>query len=642
MAVLNPSFRRIQPLPTRARLEELMIQAERMVEQKAAQSVELAQQALQMAQQLNLEVAQHRAYLLLGRAHYQNGNSRQALAYLELLEQTPLGSRLSAEWHLMMGRCYSDLGEVQLATTHLTKAVEQARAVGYNDLTTAAFNALAGVYYTQGNYAEALTTLNQAVHLARELGQTYQEAKFLNNIGQIFTRMGNHAAALENLLQAYSLIRTIPDSAQNEATYLLSIGALHQQMNNLELAYDCFSRALEWGRSTQNRRVECVALNNLANLALLQEAWERAQESFEAALALARDLGNKHFEIDNLDGLGQVFRAQGAFEKAIHCHRQVLQMAQALEDQEGVVEALLNLGRDYLAANWAEEALTALLKALELAQQQGYLKAVYAAHQHIALAYRRKGSFEQALEHHEAFFRVREQVLEQERKQQGQMLAAQFALERARHERALLQQLTQQTHSRTAEQIERLEETQLELLNVLAALSEYRRDPSDEHVFRVAEYAAQIATALGWPNERVEELRKATLLHDLGKAGLPEGLLEKGGHLTEDERLQMQRHTEIGRELLESGRSPLLRLAASIAYNHHERWDGSGYPQGLKGEAIPLEARIVAIADCYDVLIWGRPYHPPLTPFEAAAELKRQKGHQFDPKLVRVALEVFR
>ncbi|WP_051195776.1 tetratricopeptide repeat protein [Meiothermus rufus] len=640
--MLNPPFRRTQPLPTRARLEELLAQAERSVEQKTAESVKLAQQALHMAQQLGLEAAWQRACLLLGRAHYQNGNSRQALTCLTSLEQARLGPRLSAEWHLIMGRCYNDLGETPLATTHLTKAVEQAQAIGHSDLTTAALNALAGVYYTQGNYVEALTALNQAVQLARVLGQTHQEAKFLNNIGQIFTRMGNYAAALENLLQAYSLIRTIPDNAQNEATYLLSIGALHQQMNNLELAYDCFAKALEWGRSAHNPRVECVALNNLANVLLLQESWERAKEYFEAALALARDLGNKHFEIDNLDGLGQVFRTQGAFEKAILYHQQVLQMAQALEDREGVVEALLNLGRDYLAANWAEEALTALSKALEQAQQQGYLKAVYEAHQLIARAYRYKGQFEQALEHHEAFFRVREQVLEQEKQQQGQMLTAQFALERARHERALMQQLTQQAQSRTAEQIERLEEVQLELLNILATLTEYRHDPNNEHVFRVAEYAAQIATALGWPSERVEELRRASLLHDLGKVGLAEELLEKCGPLTEAERLQMRHHTEIGHELLAPNRSSLLKLAASIAYSHHEHWDGSGYPQGLKGEAIPLEARIVAIADCYDVMTRGRAYQPPLTPLEAAAELKRQKGRQFDPELVEVALKVFR
>lgn len=640
--MFNFPLRRSLPQASLARLEELLAQAERTAEPAPARAIEFGSEALYLSIQLNQEALRHRVELLMGKAHFLNADSKQALNYLESLVHAPLGPRQSTELYYWLGRSYNDQGDAERATTHLVRAAEQAQAAGFGELNAAALNALAEVYYTQGSYVEALTTLNQAVQLARVLGQTHQEAKYLNNIGQIFTRLGNYAAALENLLQAYSLIRQTPDHAENEAAYLLSIGTVHQQMGNLEVAHGCFRQALEWGRNAANRRVECVAFNNLANVALLREDWEAAKGYFEAALAIARDLGNRNFEMDNLDGLGQVYRAQGLSEKAIWNHQMAFQMAQDLKNQEGAVDALLNLGRDYLASGQTEAALAPLEEALGLASRAGRRKSAYEAHLLMGKSYKMLGDFERALEHHESFFAVREQVFEHESRQQGQMLAAQFALERARHERTLMQQLTQQAHSRTAERIEQLELTQLELLDTLAVAGEYRHNPTDEHVFRVAEYAAQIATALGWSGERVEQLRQATLLHDLGKVGVPEGLLEKNGSLEGEERLKVQRHTEIGRALLEPNRSPLLQLAAAIAHSHHERWDGGGYPQGLRGEQIPLAGRIVAIADGFDVMTKGRAYQPAMTAQEATAELKRQSGRQFDPELVEAALKVFR
>jgi putative two-component system response regulator len=136
-------------------------------------------------------------------------------------------------------------------------------------------------------------------------------------------------------------------------------------------------------------------------------------------------------------------------------------------------------------------------------------------------------------------------------------------------------------------------------------------------------------------------LRRAAPLHDVGKIGIPDAILLKPGKLTPEEFELMKTHTTIGAEILSGGRSPLVRLAQNIALTHQERWDGSGYPRGLAGEAIPLEGRIVALVDVLDALTHERPYKLAWPLDEAVAEIARQSGRQFDPRLVAVFLQLY-
>jgi putative two-component system response regulator len=136
------------------------------------------------------------------------------------------------------------------------------------------------------------------------------------------------------------------------------------------------------------------------------------------------------------------------------------------------------------------------------------------------------------------------------------------------------------------------------------------------------------------------KLRDAAPLHDIGKIGVPRAILRKPDVLTEDERAIMQRHARIGAEIMASGRSPVLRLAGEIARRHHERWDGTGYPDGLAGEDIPLAGRITAVADVFDALTHERPNKSAWGPKQAAAEIRGQAGRQFDPAVVDAFLQL--
>ena len=203
-----------------------------------------------------------------------------------------------------------------------------------------------------------------------------------------------------------------------------------------------------------------------------------------------------------------------------------------------------------------------------------------------------------------------------------------------REVRAQNRSLEEKVRARTRQ----LDLAHLELLERLARAGEFRDDETGQHTRRVGELAARIARALGRPADEVEMLRVAAPLHDIGKIGIPDSVLLKPGGLTPAERALMETHTTRGGAILAQGGSPLVRMAERIACAHHERWDGAGYPAGLAGEAIPLEARIVAVADVADALSSDRPYRPALTPAQVRAYIADEAGRHFDPAVARAFL----
>jgi putative two-component system response regulator len=165
------------------------------------------------------------------------------------------------------------------------------------------------------------------------------------------------------------------------------------------------------------------------------------------------------------------------------------------------------------------------------------------------------------------------------------------------------------------------------------------RDVPSGQLERIGAIAALLGSRLGLTRERAELLRIAAPMHDVGKIGIPDQILLKPGQLTDEERHEMKRHTEIGYELLSNSDSELLSMAAVIALTHHERFDGAGYPQGLTGQEIPLEGRIVAVADVFDALISDRVYRPAFPLDQAIETMVEGRGTQFDPAIVDVLLE---
>lgn len=185
-----------------------------------------------------------------------------------------------------------------------------------------------------------------------------------------------------------------------------------------------------------------------------------------------------------------------------------------------------------------------------------------------------------------------------------------------------------------------LRKTRLQIIRTLGRAAEYRDNETGMHVIRMSYFAQHLALAAGFDAAWAEDLLNAAPMHDAGKIGIPDHILLKAGPLDEAEWSIMRRHPEIGAQIIGEHDSGVLQMARTIALSHHEKWDGSGYPHGLAGEAIPMEGRIVALTDVFDALTSVRPYKKAWPVEEALAHIASQAGQHFDPRLAPLFLAI--
>jgi putative two-component system response regulator len=187
---------------------------------------------------------------------------------------------------------------------------------------------------------------------------------------------------------------------------------------------------------------------------------------------------------------------------------------------------------------------------------------------------------------------------------------------------------------------EALRRTQLQVVQKLGRAAEYRDNETGAHILRMSNISALLARKLGFEDDHVQDILHASPMHDVGKIAIPDSILLKPGSFTPEEWEIMKSHTTLGYQILSGADSKLLNLASEIALYHHEKWDGTGYPDGLQGENIPISCRIVAAADVFDALLSHRPYKQPWTLDEALAHMHAQKGRHFDPLVIDAFIEL--
>ena len=203
-------------------------------------------------------------------------------------------------------------------------------------------------------------------------------------------------------------------------------------------------------------------------------------------------------------------------------------------------------------------------------------------------------------------------------------------------QRETLEQIVRARTAALERSATRLKLSREETVRRLSRAVEYRDEETGGHTERMSAYSALLAGKLGLDDESI---RIASPMHDVGKVALPDHMLLRPGALSPEERVEMERHTLIGYRILAGSGSALLELGASIALTHHEKWDGTGYPRGLAGPAIPIEGQVAAVADVFDALTSDRPYRPAFSLDEAVQIMRGERGRHFDPRLVDRFLE---
>jgi diguanylate cyclase (GGDEF)-like protein len=634
-----PSF----PAPDRATVDALIAATTALLPTNPGRAFEMACEALTLADAMTYKLGQAQAHLLCGQTLHRLARLQEAEDHLEKARtlfhtlKVPLGE---ARALIASATVMRELGELPQAHKVLGEALTLSTQLGDLELQATVLNQQAALAQISGNASDALEQLQAALTIRHQLGDALGAAQCLNNIGQVHLSRNNLGTALSTLTQAFELLRTVDDPT-TMAHCLINIGYVHEELGDHQQSYDYHARALDLARTQNNHTLELYCLNNLAQAVSNLHRYQEATELFTQALSMAERIGIRYLAGCAHHGLGRSALGQGRTEDALDHYSAAVKIAEELGEQESEVDALLGLGEAYVSLRQYDQAQVHLERSLPLALSNELPKKVARIRVCLAQVAQATGQLKEALQHLWTVREVERELFNQDRERSVQQLTVQFDVERAHHETAVSQMQTeianqayQEAEAKVSEQTRRLVQTQVEVVTRLANAAEYRDDITGEHTLRVGHVAALLAAQLQLSADEVSMLQVAARLHDVGKIGISDTILQKPAKLTLEEFEVMKHHTDIGGKILAGGESPLLKMAEEIALFHHERWDGGGYPRGLKGEAIPLVARIVAVADVYDALSHARPYKRAWTQDEVMAELSRQSGRQFQPEIV--------
>jgi putative nucleotidyltransferase with HDIG domain len=561
--------------------------------------------------------------LLVALAEYELGNLKVAKEHaLGALKVWELASHPGQhlETLLLLGRVCRDLSELEEAQIYIQKALELAQRNQDLENEAKALNQLAGFFSMQGKFLEALKYLEPALERYQQSGNQKGQANVLNNLGIVRRRLGDYPLALEHAYEALRLCKDHDLGVRLELMCLNNIGVVYEETQNYNKAVEHYVQACQQSKLNGLYSIELFTTLNVGFVYLKQQNLAQSQAYFTYSLKLAQQLGSKQSTVMAWEGLGRIEQQRKNLLGALEHYQSAFSLADEIGDWEQQATLCVHLGRCYLELADLENALRFAQQSNVLAQNTGQRKTQVDAHWLLADIYEQLKQYQEANQHLREAHTLERELLNQETQQMNRNQAHKFELERVRSEE--------------------LGRNQSEMVYRLALAAEYRDDNTGEHIQRVGDMSALIARELGWSKAKTDILRQAATLHDIGKIAISDTILLKPGKLTPEEYDVVKTHTTLGAEILGDGRSELLRMAEQIARNHHERWDGKGYPCGLAGEEIPEVGRIVAVADVLDALTSERPYKRAWTLPEALEEIQNNAGTQFDPRVVAACLRV--
>lgn len=547
-------------------------------------------------------------------------------------------------------RLLDEAASIQMANPERARQLAlQARVIARADGDTAgeveSVYRLASVAFVGGRVDDAFGLASEACYHAKSLGVALVEAWAEHLLAVVHSQAANFSEALEHALTALDAYRSVGVDPPDEGSFLNTIALIHQEIGDIDRAIVTYEAALAANQHLDRRDFDAVTLGNIARLRASRKEFLPAVSLGHRAVELAR----RHAPdllTELLADLAEAYVGLADHHKAAECFAEARQAwlddAQRGEETPARSQLILMIaeGRVALRRGGLEDAISVLSSALELARRAEWRMIELEIHELLASAFKRSGRLEEALEHQEQRFELYKVVFNNTSDLRVRTL--QIA-----HDAATAQQQAEIMRLRASE-LEQIVHGggdgaaafQLDSFERLALFAEMRDGEDGQHTRRVGDLAAEVAHALGEHSDWCERLRVAARLHDIGKVAVPDVVSLKPGPLTVEDFEKMKVHTTAGHQILAGNSSAVFQLAAEAALTHHEWWDGSGYPHGLRGDVIPLAGRIVAVADVFEALTGERVYKRAWSVRDAVQYVVSGRGSQFQPEVVDAFMHV--
>jgi putative nucleotidyltransferase with HDIG domain len=479
------------------------------------------------------------------------------------------------------------------------------------------------------------------LYLLRSDTEGEEASMILRRIGRLYLDDGDIDAGLDCVTAALAVAELRGDSsAVAHATNIIAIS--HWQRGQLDEAETLYRQAGRMAEVAADARLVAMVEQNLGVIASMRGDVPRALRHYRTSLTGYRALGLDHYVANLLNDIGMAYADLGRWEDAEGTYREALALCEACGDASTALMIEVNRAAMRVARGDYVDAQVVCERVLQEARPLNDLRVLSEVYKHCGVIARELGRTDEA----EEYLRV---AFESAVRREDLLLAAESAREQAelyttlRRNREALQALNashrlfaklrvQRDIADVRHRIDRLERRFLDVVRQWSQSIESKDRYTLGHCERVADYTCAIARTMGFDEQTLFWLRIGAMLHDVGKIHVPSDILNKTTPLTPAERTIIERHAAAGAELLHDIEFPWDVLP--MIRHHHERWDGSGYPDGMAGDGIPLSARMLCVADVYDALTTNRPYRAAFSPVDALAAMRADRGRVFDPDIL--------
>ncbi len=517
----------------------------------------------------------------------------------------------------------------------------------------------------RGKYFESMKYFNIAHAIYAELDDKRGMATTFTNIGVVFSSQGRFDLAIDQHLKALAIFEEIND--RNRIAHSLnSIGVIFRKRNNLERAEEYYRKALRIREETGDLSGLAMSYNNIGILIKAKGDLESALDYHNRSLKLKKELGDKSGISISYSNIGDIQLELEEYTPALEYYRKSLSIVEELEDEKGISSNCTLIGHIMILLEKYDEALEYLERGLRISTRIGTRICESDCYREFSNLYKAMGDYERAFLFYKKYSSLTQEIFseksaetiarlqiryetEQKEKEAELYYLRNVDLRREINDRKLVEtQLVTQEHlleervkDRTIElqkSMKKLKKSMEGTIHTLSKIIESKDPYTSGHQLRVAELARMIAIEMGFPEERVEAIYMISLVHDIGKISIPQEILSRPGKLSELEQEIVRTHPQTGYDILSNVEFPW--PVADVILQHQELYDGSGYPNGLKGNDIMIEARIIAVADVIESMTSHRPYRSIPGIDKAIEEITQNSGILYDPEVAEVCARI--